>query len=77
MVQYTLPLGRLASFECKQVPVEGMLAAKAIFHTSTYLEKHIRSWSDALLEQDAERPVLLFQVKYSGLQLYTLLPQVL
>lgn len=41
------------------------------------LEEEVRGWLDLLLEQDAERPVLLFQIKHSCPEFKTLLPQIL
>lgn len=42
-----------------------------------YLEEQVRGGFDPLLEQNAQCPVLLLQVKDSGPQLQTLLPQIL
>lgn len=41
------------------------------------LEEEVRGRLDLLLEKDAERPVLLFQVEDAGPELKTLLPQIL
>lgn len=45
--------------------------------TAFYLEEQVRGGFDPLLEQNTQRPVLLLQVKDSGPQLQTLLPQIL
>jgi len=54
--------------------VSGSAAASS---EAGYLEKQVRGGLDPLLKQNAQRPVLLLQVKHSCAQLQTLLSQVL